>query len=119
MTVVEMPVKRKSFDVIVAYEHLRGSGVVPAEESWCTFVHHIEINGHWFWPEIAKIRVEGFVEVEISAEDYEPDEYRDKYREEIAAFREGLTPEDWLEGTTDTLLRIPATRIKWVLLERS
>ena len=105
----------RDIDVVMAYQYIeRGtSKVVDDAYDAIIFVHHVEVNGHYFQPEVAKLRADGFLTLEISASDYEPAEYRQRHLDAIDALRSELTPEDWLFDSDDEMLCLPVSSLHW------
>lgn len=114
VSVVDIPVKSTFFDVHVAYMNWLGASRAEPDEGMI-IVHHYEINGHYFWPEFARIVAHGpFVEMHLSVpRDYVPENRRMQHEKEIADFRASISAGDWLDSTTDHLLVIPISRISW------
>jgi hypothetical protein len=100
--------------VKVAFRYLAGEHVVDEAESWIIAIEHFEIAGRWLSSEHATLCNQGpFLEFHVQEidEDYP---YIQKGNREVAELRESLTPDDWLEGTDEEVLRLPVSSIEWI-----
>ncbi|HSE47498.1 MAG TPA: hypothetical protein VLA89_19550 [Gemmatimonadales bacterium] len=110
----------KQTHVVVNYKPWRGEQWVDPEDAWVLVCSGYEINGHHVHDGTANLVVDGAIfTIRLQVPDYSDPAY-DDYRESniahaekcIAAIREELTEEDWLEETTEDVLVLPVSSIE-------
>jgi len=103
--------------VTVGYRYGAGSQFVTEDESGIIVIQHFEIGEHWIPSEAGTLRNDGpFLTLALSVPPEEDAPFMERARESIAALRAELTADDWLEGTTDDVLVLPVSQIKWAEL---
>jgi hypothetical protein len=109
----------KQTNVVVHYAPWKGTDQVSLEDSWVLVTLDYEINGHRLRDEYVTLEMDKMMTVIIQVPDYSDPAY-DEFRESniahaeelIAALRDELTEEDWLEGTTDEVLILPVSTLE-------
>lgn len=90
---------------------IAGSQVVTLDKGSILFAHHLEINGRFFWSDEVDVHLGGFISAEIRAGGHGLSEGSyDSLRQEF------WDPADYLEGTTDSVLVLPITEFKTVVM---
>ena len=105
-------------EVTVGYHYLAGDLLVSEHESVIMGIQHFEVGGHLIPSDVAVLENQGpFLTLTLSMPLFEDDApYLERARESIAALRAELTADEWLEGTTDDVLVLPVSSIKWAEL---
>ena len=111
----------KKTHVVIHYAPWKGANQVSAEDAVRLVCVGFEINGHRVGDNVATLEFGTFASICLEVPRSYPeldDEMNAKNRafheQQIAAVRDELTEEDWLEETTDDVLVLPVASLEMV-----
>jgi hypothetical protein len=100
-------------DVRVGLRPWRGDRQVAQEDAVVLFIESIEVDGTYWSTTRAKLSLEGFASVEVTLKNPPPSDAGS-----FEEFRSRYGPDDYLMGTTDTVLYLPVRSIEMIDLGR-
>jgi len=111
----------KKTHVVIHYAPWKGANQVSAEDAVGLVCVGFEINGNRVGYNVATLEFGTFASIRLEVPPAHPeidDEINAKnnsfHQQQIAAVRDELTEEDWLEETTDGVLVLPVASLKMV-----